>query len=259
MKIRLLSLLLALCATASLEAQPVCSPDPIAILLGVPGLWPNPQLGPLPDGNVNQPYSESITVIVPADTSIDTGQFGLPLGVITVSINSLEITGVSGLPAGMSSACDNANCTWAGNSNGCFKLSGTPTVAGGYTVSCSTSINVNLPTFGPFSTPAAPISYDLTILGPTGIADLQTMGYTLDAPRPNPSSGTSRIEFGLPVDGEIALELCDMQGRVVSREVVQARAGSNSHTLNLETLAPGIYLCSLIAEGQRLSTKLVVE
>jgi Secretion system C-terminal sorting domain len=256
---KVLLLLLLAISGGLLQAQPVCTPDFIFAFLGITGIWPNPQQGPLPDGDINQPYSERITVVVGADTTIDLSQFGLPLGMVTVSINSLDISGVNGLPTGLSYACDNTGCSWGNSSSGCFKISGTPTQGGQFSVQVLTSLNINIPNFGPFATPALPAAYDLFILDPTGVTDLRALGYSLEAPAPNPASGRTVLRYTSPIATTVKWEVSDLTGRLVHATTQRTIGGDNRLELDASDWAPGLYLCNLIVEGQRLGTKLMVE
>jgi hypothetical protein len=256
-KILLLFLLAATCSV--MQAQPVCNPNFIYVILGITGLWPNPQQGPLPDGDINMPYSETITIVVGADTTIDLSQFGLPLGSVTVSINSLDISGVNGLPTGLNYACNNVACSWGNTSSGCLKISGTPTQGGQFSVGVLTSLNINIPNFGPFTTPAVPAAYDLFILDPNSVTDLRDLGYALEAPAPNPSSGRTMLRYTTPAATPVRWEVTDLTGRKVLSADQLASSGDNSFQIDASQWASGLYLCSLIVEGQRLSTKLLVE
>lgn len=256
-KVLLLLLLVGSCGL--IQAQSACNPNFLYVLAGLPGLWPNPQMGPLPDGDINQPYSETITVIVPADTTINTAQFGLPFGTITVSINSLDVTGVTGLPTGMNYACDQATCSWGNSSNGCFKISGTPTQGGQFVVGVLTSLNINVPNLGPFQTPAAPANYDLFVADPNSITDLRELGYTIETPAPSPTTGRTTLRYTTPAATTVTLQISDITGRKVFETAQIAASGDNSFQLDAAQWAPGLYLCSLIVEGKRMSTKLIVE
>jgi hypothetical protein len=240
--------------------QGSCFPNPLFVIAGLPGLWPNPQLGPLPDGNLNQPYGQTITVIVPADTTLDLSQFGLPFGTVPVSINNLDLVGVSGLPLGMSYICDNSGCTWPNNDFGCFRLSGTPTVAGIFQVTCTTSLNVNLPNFGAFQTPPGPVTYDLTILGPTGAEEGLTKDDLIQSVNPNPASNLAQVDFFLPNPETVHLRLLDLRGKLVRLFSEEFPAGMNMLELDLETLSSGLYLIELwTGSGSHASRKLMVQ
>lgn len=256
-KVLLLLLLVASCGL--IQAQSACNPNLLYVLAGLPGLWPNPQMGPLPDGDINQPYSETITVVVPADTTINTSQYGLPFGTITVSINSLDVTGVTGLPTGLNYACDQATCSWANSSNGCFKISGTPTQGGQFVVGVLTSLNINVPNIGPFQTPAAPANYDLYVANPTGVADLRALGYGIETPAPSPTAGRTVLRFSTPVATTANLQVSDITGRVIFQDAQFAFSGDNKFLLDASEWTPGLYICSLVVAGKNLTTKLVVE
>ena len=73
----------------------------------------------LPDGTVGVSYSEDITVVIPLDSS-------------GFTIDSVELTGITGLPPGLTYTCAPPSCTWPGNSFGCFVISGIPTATGTY-------------------------------------------------------------------------------------------------------------------------------
>ena len=241
------------------QAQSACNPNFLYILANLPGYWPNPQQGPLPEGDLGDPYSETITVIVPADTTIDVSQYGLPFGQVTVSINYIELSSITGLPAGLSYACDNANCTWNNNSNGCFKISGTPTQAGVFSVACNTAMNINIPNFGPYTTPPAPAAYDMTIDEATSTIDLKKSGWRIDGLTPNPSQGTSQLRFTAPKATPATLQIADITGRVHHQQISRTQVGENILPIDATQWAPGIYLCTLLVDGQHLSTKLIVE
>ena len=86
-KLLTLIVLLALTTASGLQAQ-VCTPSQIFTAIGLPGIWPNPQTGGIPGGAINQPYSTTLTVIVPSDTTIDFSQFFPGAPSITVNIVS---------------------------------------------------------------------------------------------------------------------------------------------------------------------------
>ena len=75
---------------------------------------------------------------------------------------------------------------------------------------------------------------------------------TLDRLSPNPARGAVRLRVGLPDDGPLAVEVFDVQGRlVVSLDGGDRGAGWHDVEVPLRGLAPGVYVVRLTAEGER--------
>ena len=77
------------CSNNEVKGQ-ICTPD---ANLKVPGFLPLV----LPDAQKDVPYSQAITVLAFKDTSVKQGNLTLK-----VYIDSMKITGITGLPNGMS-------------------------------------------------------------------------------------------------------------------------------------------------------------
>ncbi len=105
-------------AIISLSAYAQCTPDASITTTGVfPAI--------LDTGDLNQPYNQVIQYFIVRDTAVTfQGQN------INATIDSITITGVKGLPAGLSYGCHNADCAAPGGQPGCVTLSGTPTESG---------------------------------------------------------------------------------------------------------------------------------
>ncbi|MFH1320297.1 MAG: T9SS type A sorting domain-containing protein [Bacteroidota bacterium] len=157
----------AFAACETVNAQ--CTPDPVYTGAGNPGIFPTPAEG-IAEGDIGTAYFQNMTVIVAADTTINTADYGLPLGTITVPINSITITNITGLPANLTSTCDPPSCLWAGGTDGCFYIDGIPTATGTSTVTVMEVVNIETPAYpplwagGPFDLPESPAEvYELTI------------------------------------------------------------------------------------------------
>lgn len=100
-----------------------CTPDP---QYTTPGSYP----ATAPPACVGVPYSLTVTVVIPQDTVVDTGVFGVQ----TVPIDYTEIVNIIGLPPGLTFACEPANCQIPGGQSGCVIIQGTPTTAGSYPI-----------------------------------------------------------------------------------------------------------------------------
>lgn len=242
----LLFLLVFLTAVGYSTVNAQCTRDPIAVQLGVPGFYPNPLLGALPNGTVGSAYNEDITVIAPADTTIDLTPFGVPL-TQTVGINTLTITALTGAPAGIDFAnCDPVSCGIAGGDDGCFQIDGTPTAAGVYSVGVEVTINIDIPGLGPFDLPSfAFATYDLEIGGGVAIDPNLNANFQVEQNAPNPYNEITKIDFNTPNPGNFTFEVLDMVGHKLHSESFRANAGSNSIQFDGSKLAPGLYVYRL--------------
>ena len=105
-----LLILISLLFSGMLSAQ-ICTPD---TSFTTPGIYPSN----LPDGCLNQTYDDVITVVVPQDTTVNIP----PFGNTTVPIDSIVLVNVKNLQTGLSYACGNPSCGFAGNTSGCILI-----------------------------------------------------------------------------------------------------------------------------------------
>ena len=108
----ILNLAVIICYSYHIQAQ--CTPNGQCS-----SICPDSATG-LPIANANLPYSTIITIRVPA-SSVSMG--------LTLAIDSMKITSITGLPAGFSYACNDPRCTWNGNTFGCIFISGIPSTS----------------------------------------------------------------------------------------------------------------------------------
>src|SRR5688572_14836194 len=152
----------------------------------IPGIYPDSATG-LPSGTVGIPYSEVIQAKVLTDTTLN----GLP-----VVITSITISAVTGLPPGLSYACNPANCIFPGGSNGCILLSGTPTAAGTFNINVDVSVAGTI-----FGIPAPPQTssidyYVINIDVNSGVGnDLANLKFDLLQNKPNPAVNYTDVSF----------------------------------------------------------------
>jgi len=95
----------------------------------------------LPDGTQGQYYDTDVTFWMP-QSFVYSG--------VTVTLLQIVITGITGLPQGISWQANNSNLTYIITSDpatqrGCVKLCGTPTIPGNFTVNVSVVATVNTP------------------------------------------------------------------------------------------------------------------
>ena len=223
-------------------AAQVCTPDPAVISAGTIGPTPSPQVG-LPDGDINVPYSQVITFVVPNDTTITVPG----LGSFTVTVNYWEITGVSGLPPGLADQCNASPCKWNGGSNGCVKISGTPLVGGDSTVLLATIMNVTLPPpLGLTQSVPTPLPYNMHVEDPNSIGDeLNPNAFGVSQNVPNPFNGVTRIKFSSPNPSNIHFSMMNQFGQVVMEKNIVANSGVNELSVDVSSLSNGIYFYNL--------------
>ena len=100
MKKTLLTLSLAI---TSFFASAQCTPDS---QFSAPGIYPDSATG-LSTAYVGQAYNEVITIISPLDTTVLYN--GIPLA---VTVQTIELTSVTGLPASFTYDCAVSNCVF---------------------------------------------------------------------------------------------------------------------------------------------------
>lgn len=74
---------------------------------------------------------------------------------------------------------------------------------------------------------------------------------------PVPAKDVVRLDFLADQSRDLELMLVDLEGKVVRRQAVEASFGSNSLSLPLEGLAPGMYFLRLQGQDSRLDYKLM--
>jgi hypothetical protein len=76
---------------------------------------------------------------------------------------------------------------------------------------------------------------------------------------PNPASSKVTVEFESGSRVPYIIDLADLTGRKLFSCHGEATMGENNRELNLEGIAPGIYLVTLILDGKKEQKKLVLE
>lgn len=143
----------------------------------------------LPNGIQGQPYDEDATFFMPREfTDEDSGQ--------EVTLNSVTVTSVTGLPQGINFECDQPGCAYTITNDpvtqrGCVKLCGVPTVPGNYNIVISVVANVTTP-IGVINQPTG-FTIPLTIEPTAG----GNCCFTYDPPS---SCGEADVEFGALLD-----------------------------------------------------------
>lgn len=124
----------------------------------IPGVTPDIATN-LPIAYTGIYYSEVLQVRTPLDTTIN-GTYA--------KLISVQINGISNLPAGFSYVCAPTNCTLGPLSNGCLLITGNPTLAqaGTYLLDINATISVKLYGVIPVTQQTKISDYKIKIAGP---------------------------------------------------------------------------------------------
>jgi hypothetical protein len=89
-----------------------------------------------------------------------------------------------------------------------------------------------------------------TAEGPDALSNAVNAGYNLEQNYPNPFMETTMIEFSIPVDGHVSIELLDLQGKTVGSYSGYYSAGNHSVEIRSGTaMQAGVYLYRMRTQG----------
>lgn len=204
----------------------------------VPGIYPDSATN-LPHAIVGTPYSTSIQIVVAATTTY----MGLP-----VTIDSLVITGVTGLPAGYSYSCTPSSCHFPGGGSGCILLYGpAPTVSqiGSYNLTVNYDGYVKLLGSGQV-VPQTITSYSIIVDDNTGISSLHSISFNAGQNIPNPSLQFTQIPVvSSTANNNVELKVSDLIGNIVYHKILNLQSGLNLIPVNTSEWVNGVYIYSV--------------
>jgi len=212
---------------------------------------------------IGQPYDFVFTVVV-GDT-FKFGAFAFPL-------DSIRVTGVSGLPVGLNYACNPTTCSFSSNTLNCAAIYGTATAAnapGNYDLTIEGEAFINgspLPFPLTFPDPnILPGKYTLKLLPddgtPCGTTDVRESlaGQVAIITQPNPSAGLVQIEVSSQLFGKFSFKVVDLPGQPVYNSTVELTEGRNHFNFDGSQLANGMYILILEGEAGRLTHKFAIQ
>ena len=259
-----------------LNSNSQCTPDAIFTSIGLPGVYPPaiqiPNL-PLPlgiaDGSLGSNYNQTLTLVVLEDTTMDIA-FLLP----SAAVSAMNLAGISttmtldvnhvtfdvqGLPNGISYQCDiSNNCQYPSSIDGCIQLSGTPTIAGTFSVPVNMTINIQIPAitdplFGTVIFPATALdipsfaaqTYDLFISDATSIKSIDFRSEIY----PNPTTTDFTIEVNSPMN----LIIYNNLGQIIYSEKI-----INNTKINKSKIGSGIFIVEISDNNSVEKHKLII-
>ena len=234
-------------------ANAQCTPDSQYTIAGI---YPDSATG-LPNAMVGQAYNEVITIISPVDTSVVI--FGLT---ISVTIQTIELTSVTGLPPSFSYDCENDSCTFLGGSTSCAVLSSpspTPAEVGLHQIIMNTTTTVDAGSFG-IQTQDDVIDYYYINVANATIVVNQFNDFTFELKDifPNPVNSNAKIQFISGNSTDVVFTVFNHLGEKIEEKNIAATRGINDIEISANDYANGMYLYSINNGMQRVSKRMIV-
>jgi len=217
------------------------------------GVWPDTTQN-LPWATANVAYSTDINFKVPSTVTIDLDPSGQFVG---STIQSFEVTGLVGLPAGYNYACNNSNCTYNGGANGCANVYGISGVTGTYPITIEVDATVLVVLFP--GLPPTPVTQGASfggykiIIGTAGIIEGIIAPLTI---HPNPSNGIINIKGITESMNASAVSISNIEGKVISQKQLN---GTTTCSFDLTGINAGIYFASVSYEGGIENIKFIID
>ncbi len=248
---RILLSILFIAAIGLSQSFAQCVPNTSITL---PGITPDSATG-LSAGVAGSPYNQVMQIKVPVDTQVVLIP-GSPA--VTVNITSIQLVSFTGLPAGLTYACNPANCTFPGGSNGCVLISGTPTVPGLYPLTAIITTTVTF--LGQPISQSDTLSYYSILINSTstGLIQPADLHFTLSQNIPNPYNDFCSIRYSVPEKTDVEFRMFNVIGKEVYRKQLDADAGVNTLRFDGRDFSPGIYMFSLTFGNETLTRRMVI-
>ena len=250
MKKILLTLTLAL---AFIGVQAQCTPDPQFTL---PGIYPDSATG-LSNAIVGQAYNEVITIISPLDTSV------LYNGIVlSVTVQTIALTSVTGLPPSFSYDCAAPNCIFAGGSTSCAVLSSpSPTISeiGSHQIIMNTTTTVDAGIGFPITQDDVVDYYYINVTNATSVINqFHDFTFELKDVFPNPVNNNAKIQFISGNSADVVFTVFNYLGEKIEEKHIAASRGVNNIEVSANDYANGMYLYSINNGVQIVSKRMII-
>ena len=270
-----------ICAISTIQVHAqACQPD-ARYRDSTVGVYPSPVTATNPNGGINKaacigkPYSFVFTVKI-SDTITVPLVGKIPLDSLTMATTG-AITSTSGgasvpIPAGLSYACNPANCVFKKNTTGCVIIQGTPAATNTIKTyplviagkAFSSAISFLYPNGYPATFPGDlfPGTYDLKLLANndpgcnTATKDLtEVSNFTAF---PNPTNGKTVVTIESSINGNFEFSLTNALGQRLETRPLSIQAGTSAFEFDTTHLPNGIYMYALSKGSRIVSNKLIV-
>jgi hypothetical protein len=92
-----------------------------------------------------------------------------------------------------------------------------------------------------------------------GTVNAEQFVFSMQQNVPNPTAGSTYIDYSVPQDGEIMFQIYSVSGQLLYMMKENVSFGNHQIALNLSDYASGIYFCSMEYNGQRLVKRINVK
>ena len=249
MKKTLLTLGLAI---ATIFASAQCTPDP---QFSAPGIYPDSTTG-LSPAYVGQAYNEVITIITPLDTTVEYNGIPIPVTVLTI-----ELTSLTGLPASFSYDCEAGNCSFAGGTTSCAVLSspgpdvselGSHQIIMNTTTTADAGLPINIEQVDVID------YYYIEVLNATStLNQFNDLSFELKGVFPNPAVNNAKIQFISGTPEAVTFKVYNLLGEEIESQFINSQRGVNTINVNTTSYSEGMYLYS-INNGKEVLTKRMI-
>ena len=235
-----------------------CSPDP---QYSAAGVYPDSATN-LSTAYVGQSYSENITLITPNDTDVVLNA-GFPA--INVTIDSIVLLSVTGLPNNFNYACNPSNCSFEGGTTACAELystsNPTPSDIGVYPIVFETRTYASDVPIVVTTTQDDVIDYYyLEISNTTSTFNMiNNFTFELKEVYPNPVVNNANIQFMLGSNKDVVFSIYNLLGVEIETRILNAQRGVNNIPINTISYPDGIYLYSINDGYNNLTKRMIVK
>jgi hypothetical protein len=241
-----LAFVLLLFVFTGISAQ-VCIPD---TNIKSSGMYPSV----LPDATTGSQYNETVQFKFPKDTMVS----GNP-----ITLDSLQIANVEGMPTGFTYQCSNSECMYPGGSNGCVVISGKPSSGqqGDYMVKITVLAKTmygGAPIWVPFQD-SIPFKIGINAGINNFVALSQPLFFSVAGNFPNPFEYFTRIVYTSPSTGNVQFKIFDVIGNMVYSSKYSSEAGENSIYFDRTGIKSGLYLYSIQSGDIIITRRMVIQ
>lgn len=244
-------ILLAISAVFAISfANAQCTPDP---QYTEPGIFPDSATNFLPAQELVA-YAQTVTAVVPADTCVVI--IFPPCTVL--SMDSIVVESVTGLPTGLTFQCDNAQCQYPGGQTGCAIISGIPASGTAGTWPLVIDLNAYVGGFGVAN--SFTLTYYKIVVAPAAnsIDENENNAFAIKQNKPNPFEDITSIDYNLNEGGKVSFEVYNLVGELVDSKSLIGNKGMNRLQFDGSELANGAYIYKMTNNGNAITKRMVI-